>query len=266
MSNFECNKKPVTRLLLKRMSLLILFFCFFFVDQGFSIGNNKTISVNEDIDLIQLSDELYVHTTWYDFPGIGRYPSNGLIFIKNGKALLIDTPVTNSQTKQLYGYLKTRLNVEIIKTIVTHYHHDCLGGLKYLQGLRIPSIASEKTKTKCIENNLPVPSEIFIDKMAFEFEGENVVCQYFGGGHTIDNIVVFFPDKGVLFGGCLIKSNRSTDLGNTKDAIIEEWGSTIEKIMSEYEDIDVVVPGHGTYGKIELLSHTMKLVNQNKNK
>ncbi len=250
--------------LLNRIGPLVLFFCFFLVGQGFSFENKKTISVSEDIHLIQLSDEIYVHTTWYDFPGIGRYPSNGLIFIKNGKALLLDTPVTNNQTKQLYSYFKTRLNVKIAKLIVTHYHHDCLGGLKYLQTLKIPSIASELTKTKCIDNSLPIPSEIFKDKIVFNFEGENVVCQYFGGGHTIDNIVVFFPDKKVLFGGCLIKSKSSKGLGNTKDAVIEAWSSTIEKIMSEYENIDVVVPGHGAYGSKELLAHTIKLVNQNK--
>jgi hypothetical protein len=31
-----------------------------------------------EIQLIQLADRFYVHTSWYDFPGLGRFPSNGL--------------------------------------------------------------------------------------------------------------------------------------------------------------------------------------------
>ncbi|MCP4350290.1 MAG: subclass B1 metallo-beta-lactamase [Desulfobacterales bacterium] len=225
---------------------------------------NTTIKVNKDFELIRLNESFYVHTTWFDFPGFGRYPSNGLIFIKNGKALLIDTPATNDQTKQLDNYLKNSMNTEITEVIVCHYHVDCMGGLKYLQGLGIPSVSCDLTKKKCIEHGLPIPSKTFSNKMTFDFEGEEVVCQYFGGGHTIDNIVVFFSGKKVLFGGCLIKSKKSTGLGSIKDAVVKDWDNTVKKIMDEYDDIDIVVPGHGIHGNRELLTHTIDLVNKHK--
>jgi len=56
-----------------------------------------------------------------------------LIFIKNGKALLIDTLVSNDQTNQMHNFLKESMNVEITKVIVGHYHDDCMGGLEYVQ-------------------------------------------------------------------------------------------------------------------------------------
>ena len=252
---------------LKMISCLITLFLFLPMWSIFAEREKNTkIRVNKDIELTRLKESFYVHTSWYKFPGVGRYPSNGLVFIKNGKALLIDTPVRNSQTKQLYNYLKVSMNVEITKVIVGHYHSDCLGGLKYLQTLGIPSISCDLTKEKCIEHGLSIPTETFHNKMILDFEGQEVICQYFGGGHTNDNIVVFFPDKKVLFGGCLIKSKKSTGLGNTKEAVLKDWDITVKRIMDEYKDIDIVVPGHGAHGNRELLIHTFDLVKKHKNR
>jgi len=82
-----------------------LFVCIF-IFQGALLAQGEkdsTIIVSEDIRLIQIKDSFYIHTSWFNFPGFGRYPSNGLIFIKNGKALLIDTPVSNDQTSQIHN-------------------------------------------------------------------------------------------------------------------------------------------------------------------
>ena len=225
---------------------------------------DSTIIVNEDIKLIRIKNSFYIHTSWFNFPGFGRYPSNGLIFIKNGKALLIDTPVSNDQTKRLHNFLKESMKLEITKVIVGHFHDDCLGGLEYLQKQGIPSISSELTKVKCKELGLPIPSLTFKNKMIIDFEGQQVICQYFGGGHTVDNIVVYFPKDHVLFGGCLIRSKNSKGLGNRKDAVIDQWGATIERIKSEYNDIDYIIPGHGHYGDKGLLRHTINLVEKHK--
>ncbi len=246
---------------LKIIACLVFLFIYFPMWSLFAQGEeNTTIRVNSDIELTRLDDSFYVHITWFNSPEFGRYPSNGLIFIKNNKALLIDTPVTIGQTKQLFLFLKGSMNVEITKVIVSHYHDDCLGGLKYLHTQGVSSISCNLTKQKCIELGLPIPTNVFTNKMELDFEGQEVICQYFGGGHTIDNIVIFFPDVKLLFGGCLIKSKNSTGLGNTKHAVIKDWGSTVQKIMIEYEDVDIVVPGHGSHGNVELLIHTINLV------
>lgn len=55
---------------------------------GFS-QDIANIKVNSEIELYKINDKFYIHTTWFDFPGFGRYPSNGLVLLKNGKALLI---------------------------------------------------------------------------------------------------------------------------------------------------------------------------------
>ena len=100
--------------------------------------------------------------------------------------------------------------------------------------------------------------------MIIDFEGQQVICQYFGGGHTVDNIVVYFSKDHVLFGGCLIKSKKSKGLGNIKDAVIDQWDVTIEKVKNEYKDIDYIIPEHGHYGNKDLLRHTINLVEKHK--
>lgn len=242
------------------MGKRIFFIVFLFI---MSINAQK---INEDIELIKLNDSFYIHKTFFDFPGHGRFPSNGLILIKNGKALLIDTPVTKEQTKAVYDHLRDKMSVEITEVIVCHYHEDCLGGLEYLHSLGISSIANELTKEKCEALNLPIPKMTFKETMVSGFEGESFICDYPGGGHSQDNIIVYFPESEILFGGCLIKAVESKSLGSVKDAVIGVWDKSVEKVIVNYPKVKTVIPGHGDHGGLDLLSHTVKLVEDYKKK
>jgi len=224
------------------------------------------IRVNPDIELIKISENYYVHTSWFDFPGVGRFPSNGLIFVRNGKALLIDTLNTNEQTLVLLNFLQDTIKAEVTKVIVGHFHSDCMGGLSILHEKGVESVAYAETLQICKSQNLPIPQSSFADAMAINFQGETVICRYFGAGHTVDNILVYFPASQILFGGCLIKSLGSKGLGNTKDAKIEDWDKTVLKVKTAYPSIKLVIPGHGAFGDIGLLDHTITLVKDHKEK
>ncbi|MBN2425259.1 MAG: subclass B1 metallo-beta-lactamase [Calditrichaceae bacterium] len=240
--------------------LLIPFLTLFYVLYGFGDESGHTIMVNQDIQLIQIADSFFVHTTWFNSPDFGRYPSNGLIYINNGRALMIDTPVNNELTSRLYTLLTDSMKVRIKKIIVGHFHDDCLGGLSFLHEQGLESYGCELTKQKCIELNLPQPENTFSEELIMDFEGKHIICRYFGGGHTIDNIVVYFPEDKILFGGCLIRSMTSKNLGNLQDAVVNEWDKTILKLKDEFKDIKYVIPGHGPYGGTELMDHTLELV------
>lgn len=223
-----------------------------------------TILVNEDIQLIHLQDSIYVHKSWHTSENFGRFPSNGMIIIRNGQALMIDTPMDNSKTESLVNYLKDSLSVDLKKLIIGHFHNDCMGGLEYLQSMGVESIASSLTVDRCKEIGLPVPSTPFSDSLSFNFFDEQIVCRYFGAGHSHDNITVWMPDKLILFGGCLVKSLNSKGLGNLSNAVVSEWDLTIEKLRNHYENIKTVIPGHGAFGGPELLNHTLQLVKSKK--
>jgi metallo-beta-lactamase class B len=227
---------------------------------------HHNIVIDNDIQLIHLQDSIYVHVTWHQLDNFGRFPSNGLIVIKNAQALMVDTPMDNDKTGRLTKYLKDSMSVDLVKVIIGHFHDDCLGGLGYLQSIGIESIANSRTIAKCIEIGIPVPSTSFADSLTFDFNGEQIDCRFFGAGHSFDNITVWIPDKRILFGGCLIKSANLTGLGNLSDAVIADWDYTIEKIMKNYPLIQTVIPGHGQFGGAELLKHTVELVENEKNR
>lgn len=246
-----------------KISLIIILSLLF---TGISKAQESEIKINDDIKLERINNSFYVHVSWFNSPEFGRFPSNGLLFIKDGEAIMIDTPNNNEQTKQLLDFLKDSMNISVKKLIIGHSHMDCLGGLGYVKSLGIESISGALTKKICIEKNLPVADKTFDQKLEFEFHGEKVICRYFGGGHTIDNIVVYFPGDKILFGGCLIKSLNSNGLGYIKESDIDNWDKTVAKISKEFPDIDYVIPGHGEFGDTELLKHTIELVKLYKEK
>ncbi|MDX9847067.1 MAG: subclass B1 metallo-beta-lactamase [Tenuifilaceae bacterium] len=219
-----------------------------------------TIKINDDIFLQQIKDSVFTHVTYHADTIYGRFSSNGLIFIKKGEALMVDTPMDKEQTRVLCEYLLSKMGVKVTKFIAGHFHDDCIGGLEYLKKLGIESVANRLTIDLCIKHGLPVPSLPFDNYLKFSFNGEDVVCQYFGGGHTIDNIVVWFPAQKVLFGGCLIKSIHSSNLGNLADAVLGSWRQTVLKVIDAFPEAEVVIPGHGAIGDSSLLKHTVKLV------
>lgn len=227
---------------------------------------NGKIVIDKDIQLIHLQDSVYVHVTWHLLDNFGRFPSNGLIVIRNGQGLMIDTPMDNNKTERLTRYLKDSMQVDLTKLIIGHFHDDCMGGLVYLQSIGIESIANSMTIQKCKEIGLPIPSISFTDSLTFNFNGEQIDCRFFGAGHSFDNITVWIPRKKILFGGCLIKSINSKGLGNLSDAVVNDWDITVESLMKEYPEIKTVIPGHGDFGGIELLTHTIELVDKEINK
>ena len=247
---------------MKKFQLIFMSFIF---SMSLFCGDS-TITINEDIRLEKIGGGLYVHTTRFTFSGIRRFPSNGILLIKNHKALMVDTPNSNEQTEILYNYLKDSMKATVNKIIVGHSHSDCMGGLSFLHKMDVESIASERTKAICINRNLPVPKTTFSDSLSINFEGCHVICFYPGGGHTIDNIVVYFPESQVLFGGCLIRSLKTNNLGFTGEAVISEWDHTVKKIKNTFPDIKAVIPGHGEWGGTGLLNHTIQLVKDSRNK
>lgn len=226
----------------------------------------EKIVIDKEIELIPLHDSVYVHVTWHQLENIGRFPSSGLIVIRNGKALMVDTPMDNAKTERLTRYLKDVMSAELTTLIVGHFHDDCLGGLGYLQSIGIESIANALTIAQCQKLGLPVPSTAFTDSMTFDFNGERIECRFFGAGHSFDNITVWIPGARILFGGCLVKAMDSTGLGNLSDAVVPEWDGTIKKVMLSYPGDIIVVPGHGDFGGRDLLTHTLRLVEMQKNR
>jgi glyoxylase-like metal-dependent hydrolase (beta-lactamase superfamily II) len=90
----------------------------------------------------------------------------------------------------------------------------------------------------------------------FDLGGEEVRVIFPGPGHSPDNLVVWFPARRLLFGGCLIKGARA--IGFTGHADLDRWPAAIDRLRPLGPR--VVVPGHGPVGGPELFELTAAVV------
>jgi metallo-beta-lactamase class B len=240
------------------LTFIIFFICL--IVPASSQGRFPHVKVSADIEVIQISQHSYMHVSYSQVPGYGRFGSNGLIFAHRGEALLFDTPMNDSLTEQLVTWIKDSLKVHIVGFVPNHWHSDCMGGLNYLHSVGIPSYANEKTIEIATSKNLPIPLHSFHDSLALHLGDQSVICTYYGAAHTPDNIVTWIPSENILFGGCMIKELKSESLGNIADADVSEWPKTLNRVIAAYPFAGTIIPGHGAFGGQELLEHTLDLL------
>jgi len=218
--------------------------------------------VSDDLEVVRLSDNVYHYISYLQTQNWGKIGANGLLFVKDGKALMIDSPWNDNQTAELYKWLKDSLNATITTFIPTHWHENCMGGLGYLHTQNVSSYTNQMTIDIAKEKKLQIPQQGFTDSLLFNFQDIPIECYYLGGGHSTDNIVVYLPSENILFGGCCVKDINSTNLGNVSDGDVAAWPVTMQKMIDKFSQVRTVVPGHGVIGGTELMWHTLDLLNK----
>jgi metallo-beta-lactamase class B len=226
------------------------------------IYSQDTIRVSNDLVLIKISDNAYIHVSCSDLQGYGRVSANGLIFIENHEAFLFDTPWNDSLTCTLVSYLEDQMKLMIAGFVPNHWHEDCMGGLGCLNSRKIESYANWLTIDIAREKRLPLPFHGFKDSLELRLGNKVVLCYFPGAAHSMDNIVVWIPSEKILFPGCICKSLDSHNLGNTADGAVASYAETVNRIIERFIEARIVIPGHGSSGGPELLTHTRELCDQ----
>lgn len=212
----------------------------------------------DNLKIERISESVFLHVSFLEFPNNVRIACNGLIFIDNNEAIVFDTPVDDSTSAELIGWIMQNQKMTITSVVINHFHNDCLGGLNEFHKYGIESYASHKTIELAKNNDENIPKNGFEEKLELRVGDQTTITEYFGPGHTIDNVVSYIPSEKILFGGCLIKSLGATK-GNLADADVEHWSRTVNSLKERMPDSIIVVPGHGEIGHTELLDYTIKL-------
>jgi metallo-beta-lactamase class B len=226
---------------------------------GYSQTEYKIIKISDDLELIQIADNAYIHVSYTITPKWGRVGANGLLLIDKKQAFVFDSPWTDDETEELFTWLNDSMHLTIVGFIPNHWHADCMGGLGFIRKQHIKSYANQLTIDIAKAKGLPAPEYGFNDSLKLNL-GELVIeCYYLGAAHSTDNIVVWIPSERILFAGCTIKSMGSGNLGNTADGDLTAYPETLTKLMHKFPSPKIVIPGHGEYGGLELIEHTMEL-------
>ena len=232
---------------------------FFAIQSEPAISQELELAYNsETLQIQQISPNTFVHISYLNTDDFGKVACNGMIVIHEDEALVFDTPANDEASLELINWLEKDQKTKINGVVATHFHWDCLGGLKEFNAKGIPSYASSKTIELAKEAGYPVPENGFKKKMTLKAGNLKVTNQFFGEGHTVDNFVAYVPSDKVIFGGCMIKALGAGN-GNLEDANVAEWSATVMKVKSAFAEAQIVIPGHGTIGGTDLLDYTAEM-------
>lgn len=223
-----------------------------------ALHKDSVLYSSESLQIRQVSEHVYQHTSYLSTNDFGNVPCNGMIVFNGNEAIVFDTPASETSSEELLSQLDS-MGFEVKAVVATHFHADCVAGLKQFHARNIPSYTN--TRTLVLLDGLSseqMPQNAFDREIELMVGGQNVYAKYFGEGHTTDNVIGYFPSDQVLFGGCLIKE-MDAGKGNLEDANTDAWPATVMKIKKEYPNLSKVIPGHGSIGGPKLLDYTITL-------
>jgi len=237
------------------------------------------IEITPNLKARHIREGVFVIT--HNFP----WEANSLAVVMDDHLVLVDTPWTPLATEEILTWLEAQVGPKEIVAINTHFHLDNLGGNAYLVEQDIPVYGSNLTVKLLAERGqasldqtvqwlqaeedplfaqtlagleLVPPTEVFDihEGLQLGFGGQSLELYYPGPAHSPDNLVVYFPNRKILFGGCMIVG--WDQIGNTTDADLAAWPASVRQL--EQFDFDVLIPGHGNRLDPGLLSHTLALL------
>jgi glyoxylase-like metal-dependent hydrolase (beta-lactamase superfamily II) len=222
---------------------------------AYSADPAEEVRLGNDLEVRALRPGYWRHVS-KDGQGI---PANGMIVRTPKGLLLVDTGWTEGQAERLVAWGERALGAFFVQAIVTHSHGDRTGGIAALTRRGIPVAALDLTIDKLRGTVERVPRTLLTTTAPVHPDPLGFEAFYPGAGHALDNIVVWFPAARILFGGCLVKSEAATELGNTADADLASWPRAVKAVLDRYPTATLVVPGHGAVGTTAALTHTMEL-------
>jgi glyoxylase-like metal-dependent hydrolase (beta-lactamase superfamily II) len=237
------------------------------------------VEITPDLKARHIQEGVFVIT--HSFP----WDANSLAVVMGDHLMLVDTPWTPQATEAMLTWLEAQVGSKEVVAINTHFHLDNLGGNQFLVGRDIPVYGSDLTVELLAERGrasldqtvqwlqaegdprfaqtlasleLIPPREVFDihEGLQLEFGDQSLEVYYPGPAHSPDNLVVYFPEHKILFGGCMIIG--WDQIGNTADADLAAWPASVRQLKQF--DFDVLIPGHGARLDPGLLTHTLALL------
>jgi len=203
----------------------------------------------------QIGQGIYVET---------GYRGGNVGFVITGEGvILINTPMVPSEARRWRDIIAELTDQEVIYTINTDYHPECIVGNHVF---RAPVIAHELTWRKmktygdsfrqrlidAFRNEPKVAAELkrlrivtpqitLTDRMTLH-KGSKVLELIHVGGHTPASIVVYIPEDGVLFAGDVVVNGVHPVMN---EANSKEWLDALTYIRRPWVKAEIIVPGEG---------------------
>lgn len=218
-------------------------------------------SQNPGLKITPLTGDFYVFTTYRTFKD-KPMSSNGLYLLTSEGAVMIDTPWDTAQFQPLLDSIELRHKKKVVLCIATHSHEDRTGGLEFLRQKGVRTYTTKQTDEICKARGEKRAEFYFMNDTTFKVGNYSFQAFYGGEGHTKDNIVIWFGQDKVLYGGCVIKSTEATDLGYIRESNLKAWPVTLVNIQKKFPGYQFIIPGHQDWTSRKSLEHTLELLRQ----
>jgi glyoxylase-like metal-dependent hydrolase (beta-lactamase superfamily II) len=146
--------------------------------------------------------------------------------------------------------------------VITHAHGDHAGGASVFVAAGAQIVCSENAApaltTFAAAATRPRLSMLtFSERFAMFGAKQRVAIYFLGAAHTAGDIVVLLPDQKVLFSGDLALGKRVPYM-QAPDVNPKGWENALAVLSRQ--DIDKIVPGHGTLGTRQAIADTLSYV------
>jgi len=229
---------------------LILSVCVLFCPRAYAEGG-----------LTKIADNVYSYVDVKGASPQNSFGANaGIIIGKNG-IIVVDTLISTKEAKRFLEDIRKVSDRPIKYVINTHYHLDHSFGNSVFEeiGAVVISHATDKmnlmasgegtlknaksyglTEDDMAGTKIVYPALSFTDRLQIDLGDQKVDVIYIGPSHTGGSIVVYLPDKKLLFAGDILFTGYHPFLA---EGDLEGWIRTLDHIMNM--DVATIIPGHG---------------------
>ena len=190
-----------------------------------------------------------------------NFISNAGFVVTPAGVVVIDALGSPELAKRLLAEIRKVTPLPVRTVVITHYHADHIYGLQVFKELGANIIAHQaareylnsetaQLRLKASRQELwpwvdektqLTPADVWINgQHAFTLGGVNFVVQPAGPSHTAEDVVVYLPQKKVLFSGDLVFRNRIPFVGQADS---KHWIVAMDELLKF--NVKWVVPGHG---------------------
>jgi len=211
--------------------------------------------------LTRIADNVYSYVDVKQSGPQNSYGANAGIVIGENGILVIDTLISSIEAKRFIKDIRAISDKPIKYVVNTHYHLDHTFGNSEFEKLgaviishtsdRMNSLRHSEAVLKNIKSYgltekdmegtaITYPALTFNDRMEVDLGDQTIHLIYTKPSHTAGSIIVYLPNKKVLFVGDILFTNFHPFMA---DGDIRGWVNVLDYILAL--DVDKIIPGHG---------------------